>query len=107
MYYFNHEQLECYALAREVVRWLEEKKFPAGRSSLKKQTERASESMLLNMAEGASRSGKSRAHHFRISLGSAAEFCACLDLLPLKEREEQQQKLRRVGAMLHKLVNST
>ena len=103
MHHFNHERLDCYQVAREVVEWLNAKDFPSGRSNIKDQTIRASESMLLNIAEGASRSGKTRAHHYRIALGSAAEFCACLDLLPFKKKKDQQVKLRRVGAMLSKL----
>ncbi|WP_158542812.1 four helix bundle protein [Lujinxingia litoralis] len=103
MHHFNHERLDCYQVAREVVEWLNNEKFPVGRSNLKEQTLRASESLLLNIAEGASRVGQSRAHHFRIALGSAAEFCACLDLLPFQNKVEQQNKLRRIGAMLSKL----
>ncbi|WP_230467677.1 four helix bundle protein [Lujinxingia vulgaris] len=103
MHHFNHERLYCYQLAKEVVDWLNNEKFPVGRSNLKDQTVRASESLLLNIAEGASRSGPSRANHYRIALGSAAEFCACLDLLPFRNKDEQQNKLRRVGAMLSKL----
>ncbi|WP_230469876.1 four helix bundle protein [Lujinxingia vulgaris] len=103
MHNFHHERLDCYQVAREVVDWLSNEKFPSGRSHLRDQTLRASESLLLNIAEGASHSGKSRTHHFRIALGSAAELCACLDLLPFKDKADHQNKLRRVGAMLSKL----
>jgi len=36
--------------------------------------------VLLNIAEGARRAGKDRAHHYRIAAGSAAEVGAALDV---------------------------
>jgi four helix bundle protein len=44
------------------------------------QLRRAAGSVLLNIAEGARRAGKDRAHHYRIAAGSAAEVGAALDV---------------------------
>jgi four helix bundle protein len=49
-------------------------------ASLADQLRRASSSVLLNIAEGARRVGKDRAHHYRIAAGSAAEVGAALDV---------------------------
>ena len=59
--------------------------------------------MVLNLAEGAYRSGKDRQRHFRIAMGSAAETCAVLDLVDLPDGAARQAELRRVVAMLCKL----
>ena len=50
------------------------------------------------------RGGAAGRNHYWIALGSAAEACAALDLLGSVAAPEQQQKLRRVGAMLRKLA---
>ena len=44
------------------------------------QLRRAAQSTTLNIAEGNRRSGRDRRNRFRISLGSAAEVAACLDV---------------------------
>ena len=101
MYFFPHEKLDCYVCARDVATWLDGiSNWPAGKANLKDQAIRAADSVTLNIAEGTCRSKKSRAHHYRIAQGSAAELCACLDRLDLEGKEEQQDKLRRIGAML-------
>ncbi|MCE9571652.1 MAG: four helix bundle protein [Deltaproteobacteria bacterium] len=41
---------------------------------------RAATSVALNLAEGAKRRGRDRAHFYRIAAGSAAESRACLDV---------------------------
>ncbi|MCE9574740.1 MAG: four helix bundle protein [Deltaproteobacteria bacterium] len=43
------------------------------------QLQRAASSVVLNLAEGAQRRGRDRAHSYRIAAGSAAESRACLD----------------------------
>ncbi len=48
--------------------------------ALADQLRRAASSVLLNIAEGARRVGKDRAHHYRIAFGSAAEVGAALDV---------------------------
>ena len=44
------------------------------------QLRRAAQSVTLNIQEASRRSGKDRRYRFRISLGSAAEVAACLDV---------------------------
>ena len=96
-YYFEHERLDCYRLAVEVVGSVESQRL--GNANLADQALRAAQSMVLNIAEGCGRTGKSRTHHYRIARGSAAELCAALDLVP-GDMQTVQRKLRRVGMML-------
>ena len=103
-YYFPHETLHCYALARDVARWVGDATFPRGDADLRDQAVRAARSMVLNIAEGCGRNGKSRRHHYSLAAGSAAETCAALDLAALPAAGEQQTKLRRVGVMLQAMM---
>ena len=103
--HFDHEDLVCYQLALEVALWVDDiEDWPPRKAGLRDQLERASTSAVLNIAEGRARLGKAGRNHYRIARGSAAEGCAALDLLRLPGFEEQQVKLRRVGAMLTRLM---
>jgi len=103
--YFPHEQLVAYQLAAEVARWLaEDARFPPGTASLKDQAVRAGWSVALNVAEGRARGGDAGRNHYRIAAGSAAEACAALDLVRVPGAAAQQEKLRRVGALLRGLA---
>ena len=76
-----------------------------GRAHLKDQGQRASDSVVCNIAEGASKRGTAAGrNNLRIALGEAGECCAVLDLVRISGAAEQQQKLRRIGAMLHRLA---
>ncbi len=101
---FDHERLDCYRLAVEVNRWFDRAAFPRGRSNLRDQGVRASDSVVCNIAEGCSKQGtvvgKS---HLLTALGSAGECCAALDCVSITGSVEQQDKLRRIGAMLFKM----
>ena len=79
-------------------------RFPRGDADLKDQGVRCSGSTVLNIAEGRAHGGKAEQNHYRIALGSAAEACAVLDVVDLAGAHEQQQKLRRVGAMLNRMA---
>jgi len=109
-YGFHHENLDCYRLAVEVALWVAKAPFGPGFTALRDQGIRASQSVVLNIAEGCARGGGAERNHFRIAQGSAAETCAVLDLFPASQGvnrealQEQQQKLRRIGAMLHRLA---
>jgi four helix bundle protein len=61
------------------------------------------QSTCLNLAEGRSRKGLARINHYEIAKGSAAEACTVLDLVDIPGAPANQQKLRRIGAMLTKL----
>jgi four helix bundle protein len=103
-YAFDHENLDSYQVALAVALWVSAAKFPGGCSDLRDQGVRAARSMVLNIAEGRSRGGDAGRNHYRIALGSAAETCAVLDLVALPEGRAQQDKLRRVGAMLARMA---
>ena len=102
-YDFAFENMDVYRLARGVARWMRQTTWPTGASHLRDQGTRAADSIVLNIAEGLSRGGKPGRNHFRIAQGSAGEVLAVLDLIDLPGGAEQQQLLRRVGAMLQKL----
>lgn len=55
MHYFDHEKLDVYKITLEFVIASESliKQFPKGRAYLIDQLQRASSSVLLNIAEGA------------------------------------------------------
>ena len=97
--YFGHEKLTVYVLALQIARWAS---GVGARRNLKDQLVRAADSVVLNVAEGASQSGDARRNHFRIALGSAAEVAAVMDLMGVTG--SQAIDIRRVGAMLAKLA---
>ena len=97
---FDHEGYDVYRLTISVARWLHQARFPRGRTDLRRQALRAVDSVALNIAEGCGRKRDAGKNHFRIALGSAAETCAVLDLVDLPDGGDQQDKLRRIGAML-------
>jgi len=96
--YFDHERLHVYELAKQIARWAAKTNV---RRTLKEQLVRAADSVVLNIAEGATRDGDVRKNHYRIALGSAAEVAAVLDLIDVDGT--QADDIRRVGAMLAKL----
>ena len=100
---FPHESLDCYRLSVSVARWVATTRFPARHGDLADQALRAAQSVCLNLAEGAARTGAARRNHLRIALGSASEACAVLDLVDLPDVPARQAQLRRVGAMLRGL----
>ena len=77
---------------------------------LEKQMRRATQSIALNLAEGARRRGQDRFHLFRIAAGSAAEVLAALDLavawgyLPEAEADPARELLDRLLAICWRLT---
>ena len=104
MYEFTFESMDVYKLSLSVNHRLAGHRWPAGRSHLRDQALRASDSVVLNLAEGWERGRHTNAgkNHFRIARGSAAEVFAVADLLDLDAALKQD--LRRIGAMLTGLV---
>src|SRR5262245_57281304 len=101
-------RLDVYRLAVEfraaVVRWL-----PLRRAELSDQLDRASISIVLNIAEGVGRSTpRDQARTFTIARGSAIECLAVLDLLTLEPAAPNTTNARatliRVIAMLTRLT---
>ncbi len=90
---FSHEKLDAYQKAIEFIAWSQPllESLPA-KVSAKAQLERASTSIVLNIAEGNAKfSHKDRCRIWQIAIGSAMECAACLDVLifrNLKSREE-------------------
>ena len=115
---FSHEKLEVYQLALSFVGWLADllPELKANKEArigeVVDQIERASTSIVLNLAEGNGRlATKQRARFFDDARGSATECAGCLDLMVAKslvsaERvEEGKTILVRVVSMLTKLVD--
>ena len=102
-YRHHHERLDAYRVAVEAARAIRSASWPAGEADAKSQAKRAANSVVLNIAEGTAREGKSRRYHYGVASGSAAEATAVLDIVDLECGPEVQQKLRRVAAMLRRL----
>jgi len=102
-YEFGFEKTDAYQLVVEVARWMRDQNWPTGTAHLKDQGTRAADSAVLNMAEGYTRRGRAGNNQLRIAQASAAEVLAVLDVLDLPGGTAQQQKLRRVAAMLQKM----
>jgi four helix bundle protein len=109
--YFSHEHLDVYKLALKfhvgVMTLLPEK----GQRNLRDQLERASLSIVLNIAEGAGRCTlPERRRHFIIALGSVYECAAILDVLRLRRLASSERCARardyavRIAQMLAKLA---
>ncbi|MCF3651360.1 four helix bundle protein [Synoicihabitans lomoniglobus] len=87
---FDHEKLRAYQQALEFVGFV----GPvldglAGKIAAKDQLDRASTSVVLNLAEGnGKRSHPDRCRFFDIARGSAVECAACLDVLVVRGRIE-------------------
>jgi len=80
---FNHERLHVYQVALDFIVATNEitQQIPVGRSSLSDQLQRASISVLLNIAEGAGEfSRKDKARFYRMAIRSATECGAVLDI---------------------------
>jgi len=114
---FDHEKLHVYQRQLEFLEWVtllldEVQRHDAGKTSeVRRQLDRASLSVLLNIAEGnGRRRQQTRAKFLDDPRGSASESAACLDALVAKrvcspERVRPgKQLLERVSSMLTKLV---
>ena len=107
---FSHDRLDVYRIAVEFAGWVNgaTRHLPGGRAGLQDQITRASESIVLNIAEGAQQRTRAMANkHYRIAFASAAECAAAIDLMDIRHIQgtsEGRSLFRRIGAMLHKLV---
>ncbi len=114
---FDHEKLDVYQVGLQFITWttalfgdLRDAKIPQIKEVVD-QLDRASISVVLNIAEGnGRRTGQARAKFFDDARGSGTECAACLDVLVAKiacsvERiAEGKASLLRVVSMLCKLV---
>jgi four helix bundle protein len=110
----SHETLDVYHLALQfhagVMTLLPEK----GQRNLRDQLERASLSIVLNIAEGAGRcTPPERRRHFIIALGSVYECASILDVLRLRHLASPERCANarhyavRIAQMLAKLAGPT
>lgn len=111
---FDHEKLEVYRESLAFVAWLEPliQQLPKSIAA-RDQLDRASTSIVLNLAEG---NGKftpaDRCRFFDISRGSALECAAALDVLVAKRLWEAvvadtgKERLRKIVSMLVGLVRA-
>ena len=106
----DHERLDVYAVALELASTVPEL-TRAARLSLRDQIERASTSIVLNIAEGCGRrSRRDRLHFFAMAQGSALECAAAIDILRLRghvslgDVSRTKNKIARVVQMLAKLT---
>ncbi len=110
---FPADRLVAYQVAKEVL--AEVVRLAATwTASLRDQAERACESAMLNVAEGASQPPGTRAkrRHYDIALASTGEIAAALDaaavrgLSPADELAGARQRVARLGALVFGLVRS-
>jgi four helix bundle protein len=85
---FDHERLKVYQQALRFVGWaspiIEEL---SSKLAAKDQLDRASTSIVLNLAEGnGKRSHADRCRYFDSARGSAVECAACLDVLVVRQK---------------------
>ena len=112
-YYFDHERLDVYQAAIAFVILTDEmlENLPRGRAYLADQLQRASSSILLNIAEGAGElSVNEKMRFYRMARRSATE-CAgvlaifqCLGLAKLELQNKGRELLLRIVSMLSKMV---
>src|SRR5437763_4232512 len=115
--WFDHEKLEVYRESIAFVAWLSALLEGSVRiGDVKDQLDRASTSILLNIAEGNGKyAPKDRCRFFDTAHGSALECAAALDMLVAKSKATVDQvrpgkeKLQRIVRMLMGLIkrNST
>ena len=108
--YLPHERLDVYRLAFEFRRSLAPLAKAKGIAPLRDQLFRASDSVVLNIAEGAGRNSLSdKQRHYEIAKGSATESAAALELLfcagALSEPafQERRELVIRIVQMLSRL----
>jgi four helix bundle protein len=85
---FDHEKLRAYQEALKFSAWVEPilEKTPA-KMSARDQLDRASTSIVLNIAEGnGKRSHPDRCRYWDIARGSTVECAACLDVLVVRNK---------------------
>src|SRR5258708_2975245 len=115
--WFAHEKLEVYGEAIAFIAWLSALLEGSARlGDVKDQSDRASTSIPLNIAEGNGKyTPKDRCRYFDTAHGSALECAAALDVLVAKgkltpdEIRPGKERLQRIVRMLMGLIkrNST
>ncbi len=113
---FEFQKLDVYKTAIDFVAIADDviERLPRGRARLADQINRASTSIVANIAEGAGEFSKQeKARFYRIALRSATECAAWFDVLLAKklidtgDYAKGLELLDRVAAMLTRLVQKT
>jgi four helix bundle protein len=91
--YFDHEKLDVYQESIAFCGWVGDLlNEVAGKAAAKDQLDRASTSLLLNIAEGNGKfSDADRSRFLEIARGSALECAACLDVLTVRKLVAAEQ----------------
>ena len=109
---FSHERLDVYRTSLEFLSHASSmiESLPRGRSDLADQLDRASTSIVLNIAEGAGKFAKrDKRRFYQIAMGSVTECAAILDVcaglraIDGPRFAESKVLLERILAMLVKL----
>ncbi len=111
---FDHEKLKVYQHALGFIEFVNELCVKIDyRSDIRTQLERASNSVVLNIAEGNGKySPKDKCRYFDIAVGSSFECSACLDILLRKkiisevQLKNGKEQLKEIVAMLVGLIKS-
>jgi len=112
--YFDHEKLKVYQLSLEFNKYAHQicSKLDS-RSDIRNQLDRASSSIVLNIAEGNGKySKKDKCRYFDISLGSSFECAGCLDILSVRDLISNQEAnkgklvIKEIISMLFGLIKS-
>lgn len=85
---FDHEKLRAYQESLRFVAWVDPVlESLSGKLSARDQLDRASTSIVLNIAEGnGKRSPADRCRYFDVARGSVVECAACLDVLSVRRK---------------------
>ena len=109
---FAHEKLDVYKISLQYIKWVYdiESKLTGKLRHARDQLLRASQSIILNLAEGNGKtSGRDRNRFFEIARGSAYECAAIQDVLEVggaisnQQNNTAKQLLLRIVSMLTKL----
>ena len=112
---FNFQKLEVYKLAIEFAVFAKKATLdlPRGNGDIRNQLQRASTSIVLNIAEGAGKIQRDdKRKSYAIALGSttecaaAMELMSALELLDADDAQKGSDMARRIEAMLVKLDES-
>lgn len=111
---FDHEKLDVYRESLAFIAWLEPLVQQLPKSiAVRDQLDRASTSIVLNLAEGNGKFTQAdRCRFFDMSRGSALECAAALDVLVAKRlwesavAEAGKERLRKVVSMLVGLIKA-
>lgn len=111
--YFDHEKLKVYQLALRFNEFANNVCRRIPKSNITDQLDRASNSIVLKIAEGNGKySKKDRCRYFDISFGSSLESASCFDILftrKLISNEELntgKKMLKEIVSMLVGLIKS-